>query len=340
MEFCTTNNFLEEKFMAITIMKGLCVLGLALCVVMMAWKHKQMASTAEGKEQIAHGLKPKNFISTALVGLVANFFDTLGIGSFAPSSSAFKFTNSVDDLLVPGTLNVGDTVPVCIEAILFFEAFNIDPLTCALMCITATVGAFLGASIVSKWDRTKVRWGFGIGLFILACIMLSKLKGWGPFAASNVQYTQEQIGLTLPNGLMIHQVGNDIAAIGLRGPRLIIACVINFLLGAAMCLGVGLYAPCMALCVLVGLHTGMAFPIMMGSCAFLMAFGNGPKFIMEGKYDIVACWNQAIFGAIGVFLAYYVVKSMDLKTLTLLVVIVCFITSFLYIKDAVAGSKK
>ena len=180
--------------MAITIMKGLCVLGLVLCVVMMAWKHKQMAATPEGKEQIAHGLQPKNFISTALVGLIANFFDTLGIGSFAPSSSAFKFTNSVDDLLVPGTLNVGDTVPVCVEAILFFEAFNIDPMTCALMCIAATVGAFLGASIVSKWDRTKVRWGFGIGLFVLAIIMLCKLKKWGPFAALNVEYAESQIG--------------------------------------------------------------------------------------------------------------------------------------------------
>ena len=160
---------------AITIMKGLCIVGLVLCVAMMFWKQTQLVKTSEGKEQIAHGLKPKNFISTALIGLIANFFDTLGIGSFAPSSSAFKFTKSVDDLLVPGTLNVGDTVPVCVEAILFFEAFNIDPLTCALMCITATVGAFLGASIVSKWDRTKVRWGFGIGLFI--CLIAMKTAG-------------------------------------------------------------------------------------------------------------------------------------------------------------------
>ena len=111
---------------AISIMKGLSIVGVVLCVAMMAWKHKQMAGTQEGKEQIAHGLKPKNFISTALVGLIANFFDTLGIGSFAPSSSAFKLTKSVDDLLVPGTLNVGDTVPVCVEAFLFFDAFNID----------------------------------------------------------------------------------------------------------------------------------------------------------------------------------------------------------------------
>ena len=293
---------------AILIMKGLSVIGIILCVVLMIWKQGQLAKTPEGKANIEWGKQPKNLIATAIVGVVANFFDTLGIGSFAPSSSAFKLTKSVDDLLVPGTLNVGDTVPVCIEAFLFFDAFNIDPMTCVLMCVAATVGAFLGASIVSKWDRTKVRWGFGIGLVVLAIIMLCRWGGWGPFALSNVEYTEAQIG-TVVDGRIIADVNGDIAAVGLVGGKLIIACVINFLLGAAMCLGVGLYAPCMALCVLIGLHTGMAFPIMMGSCAYLMAFGNGPKFIMEGRYDVIACWTQAIGGAIGVFLAYYVVKS-------------------------------
>ena len=323
---------------ALLILKALTVIGIVLCVVMMIWKQMQLSKTEEGKANIAWGLKPKNFIATAIVGFVANFFDTLGIGSFAPSSSAFKFTKSVDDLLVPGTLNVGDTVPVCVEAFIFFDAFNVDPMTCLLMCITATVGAFLGASVVSKWDRTKVRWGFGIGLIVLSLIMFSKWAGIGPFALSNVEYAESQIG-TVVNGLKIERVGDDIAAVGLTGGKLIVACIINFLLGAAMCLGVGLYAPCMALCFLIGLHTGMAFPIMMGSCAYLMAFGNGPKFIMEGRYDVVACWNQAIFGAIGVYVAATVVKSMDLKTLTIVVVIVCFITGLLYLRDAMKGSK-
>ena len=323
---------------AIFILKALSVLGIVVCVVMMIWKQNQLSKTPEGKANIAWGLQPKNLIATSIVGFVANFFDTLGIGSFAPSSSAFKLTKSVDDLLVPGTLNVGDTVPVCVEAFIFFDAFNIDPLTCVLMCATATVGAFLGAAIVSKWDRTKVRWGFGIGLIVLSIIMFCRWGGYGPFALKNVEYDASQIGQVI-NGRVINQVGEDVAAVGLRGGKLVLACVINFLLGAAMCLGVGLYAPCMALCYLIGLHTGMAFPIMMGSCAFLMAFGNGPKFIMEGRYDVVACWTQAILGAIGVYVAATFVKSLPLHTLTLLVVIVCFITGLLYIKDAATGAK-
>lgn len=323
----------------VTVLKVLAAIGIVLNLVMMLIKGKQLAATPEGKANIKEGMKPKNLIATAIVGFVANFFDTLGIGSFAPSASAFKLTKSVDDLLVPGTLNVGDTVPVCLEAFLFFDAFNVDPMTCFLMCLVATVGAFLGASIVSKWDRTKVRWGFGIGLFVLAFIMLCKQMQWGPFAGAAEITDTALIGQTV-NGIKYADVNGVIAGVGLTGGRLIIALIVNFFLGALMCLGVGLYAPCMALCVLIGLHTGMAFPIMMGSCAYLMAFGNGPKFIMEGKYDIPACWTQAILGAAGVFVAYYIVKSLPLATLTILVIIVCFITSILYIKDAVAGSKK
>ena len=324
---------------ALTIMKVLTIVGIVLNLIMMAWKGAQLAKTPEGKKNIEEGKKTKNIVATSIIGFVANFFDTLGIGSFAPSSSAFKFTKSVDDLLVPGTLNVGDTVPVCLEAFLFFTAFNIDPMTCVILCAAATVGAFLGASIVSKWDRQMVRWGMGVGLFILALIMLLRQAKIGPFGQANIQYTADQVG-TIVNGLKIAQVGEDIAANGLVGGKLIFATIVNFFLGALMCLGVGLYAPCMALCVVIGLHTGMAFPIMMGSCAYLMAFGNGPKFILEGRYDIVACWTQAIAGGIGVFVAYYIVKSLPLTTLTWIVIAVCFLTSILYFKDAVSGMNK
>ena len=320
--------------MLLNVMKGLALLGVVLNAILLFGDVFKKLKTPEGQETFNQ--QKKFIVVHSLVGFFANFFDTLGIGSYAPSSSAYKITKSVDDINVPGTLNVGDTIPVCLEAFLFFTAFNIDPFTCFSMCLVATVGAYFGASIVSKWDRTKVRWGFGIGLFVLAVVMLARQMHLGPFSAGNIEYDASQIGTTLSNGLMIEKVGEDIAAIGLRGPRLIIALVVNCFLGAMMCLGVGLYAPCMALCVLVGLHTGMAFPLMMGSCAYLMAFGNGPKFIKESRYDISATITNAIFGAIGVFVAYFIVKSMDLKTLTWVVICVCFLTSILYLKDAMS----
>ena len=305
--------------MGMIILKAISLAGVILCVVLMLRKQKQMAASTEKdpvtgltfKETWAKGMETKNLVATSIIGVVANFFDTLGIGSFAPSTTMFKLTKSVDDINIPGTLNVGDTVPVCIEAFLFFDFVpDMDLLTLVSMIIASIVGAYTMAGVVSKFNRKKVRYALFIGMFILATVMLCKVLGVGPFG---------EIG----------------TATGLRGAKLIIAIVANFCLGGLMSIGVGLYAPCMALCVLLGLDTGCAFPAMMGSCAYLMAFGNGPKFIQEGRYDPVACWTQAIGGAIGVFAAFFIVKSMSLRTLTIMVVCVCYITSFLFLHDAI-----
>ena len=304
--------------MGMIILKAISLAGVVLCVVLMLRKQKELAANTDRdpvtgltfSETWAKGMEKKNLISTIIIGIVANFFDTLGIGSFAPSTTAFKLTKSVDDVNIPGTLNVGDTVPVCIEAFLFFGFVDMDILTLTSMIIASIAGAYLAAGVVSKFNRKKVRYTLFVGMFILATVMLCKVLGVGPFG---------EIG----------------TAMGLRGVKLVIAVVCNFVLGGLMSIGVGLYAPCMALCVLLGLDTGCAFPAMMGSCAFLMAYGNGPKFIQEGRYDPVACWTQAIGGAVGVFLAYFIVKSMSLRTLTVMVVCVCYITSFLFLRDAI-----
>lgn len=304
--------------MAMYILKGLAILGIIVNVILMAKKTKELRANPEtdpeiglnGEEQWKRGLQPKNLAATCIIGFLANFFDTLGIGSFAPSSAGFKLTKSVDDILVPGTLNVGDTVPVCVEAFLFFGFVEMDPLTLILMIVVAILGSFLMADIVSKFDRKKVRYALFVGLFILASVVLMKNLGVGPF-------------------------GTQGTALGLRGVKLVVAVVANFIFGALMSIGVGLYAPCMAMVLALGMDAGCAFPAMMGSCAFLMAFGNGPKFIQKGRFDMVACWTQAIFGAIGVFVAYVFVGSMDINTLTKIIVAVVYLTSFLYLHDAI-----
>lgn len=302
--------------MGLLIMKAICVVGIILNVAMMLKKNAEMKANPEiiepfgmtGAEMWEE--QKKHRVATAIVGFLANFFDTLGIGSFAPSSSAFKMTKSVDDALVPGTLNVGDTVPVCVEAFFFFGLIEMDILTLVTMIVASVVGAYTSAGIVSKFDRKKVRIAMFIGLFLLATVMLMRTMGVGPFGV----------------------VGE---AVGLRGVKLVIAIVVNFVLGALMSIGVGLYAPCMALCAILGLNVGCAFPAMMGSCAFLMAFGNGPKFIQEGRYDMYASLMQALFGAIGVMVAYFIVKSLPLSVLLKLVIAVCYLTSLLYLKDAI-----
>lgn len=144
-------------------------------------------------------------IATCIIGFFANFLDTLGIGSFAPSSAGFKLTKSVDDILVPGTLNVGDTVPVCVEAFLFFGFVEMDILTLVLMIVVSILGSFVMADIVSKFDRKKVRYALFVGLFLLASVVLMKNLGVGPF-------------------------GTQGEALGLRGIKLVVAVVGNFIL--------------------------------------------------------------------------------------------------------------
>lgn len=302
--------------MAMWILKGLSLAGIVLTFILLVLKTKQIKNSTEkdpvtgmtGEELWAFG--KKHWIVTAIIGFVANFLDTLGIGSFAPSSASFKMTKSVDDALVPGTLNVGDTIPVCVEAFLFFGLVEMDILTLVLMLAASVVGSIVMAGIVTKFDRKKVRYALFVGLFLLASVVLMRNLGVGPF-------------------------GTQGEALGLSGIKLVIAVVGNFIFGALMSIGVGLYAPCMAMVLALGMNADCAFPAMMGSCAFLMAFGNGPKFIKEAKIDIVATWTQAIGGTIGVFVAYYLVKSMPIDTLTKVIVVVVYFTAFLYLRDAI-----
>lgn len=254
---------------------------------------------------------PMKTIPVLLIGLLANFFDTLGIGSFATSTTAFKFTKSCEDDLIPGTMNVSYAVPIAVEAFVFIQRVEIDPLTLALMIVASIVGAVVGASVISKWDINKVRVALGFAMIALGIIMICKLIGFGPFGI----------------------VGT---ANILRGPKLVIGVVANFVLGALMMVGVGLYAPCMALCLLLGLSADMAFPIMMGSCAFLMPPGSIP-FIRAGKYHRRAALPLIISGVIGVLIACFVITSLPLTVLTWVVVIVMFICSGIFFHDAKKG---
>lgn len=154
-----------------------------------------------------------------------------------------------------------------------------------------------------------VRIALGIGLLILAIVLASKNAGIGPF------------------GL----VGE---ATGLTGIKLVIGVVINFFLGALMMIGVGLYAPCIALVSALGMNVGTAFPIMMGSCAFLMNAACF-KFIKEDKYDRRAALYLAIFGCIGVLGAYLLTKyAFSMYVLTYLVCVVMVFTAIMFFKDA------
>lgn len=86
-----------------------------------------MPSPEEGQERWEK--EKKHLAFNSVVEFFANFLDVLGIGSYATSTGAYKIKGSVDDMYIPGTLNVGDTIPVLLEAFLFFGFVEIDKLT-------------------------------------------------------------------------------------------------------------------------------------------------------------------------------------------------------------------
>ena len=271
----------------------LSVLGLLTLYFAIIFIKDYMVASKEGK------LEKPSFFAMGLVGFATNFFDTLGIGSFAPTTALLKQFKLTKDRTLPGTLNVSCTIPVVLEAFIFITVIKVDPITLVALLFAATIGAILGAGFVAKLDVKKIQLAMAIALLVVAFVMiLQQLK--------------------------MFPAGGD--AIGLTGGKLIFAIIGNFILGALMTLGIGLYAPCMALIYSLGLSPAIAFPIMMGSCAFLMPAAS-VKFVKEGAYDRKASMAITIFGVIGVIIAAKIVKSLPLDILKWVVVVVIIYTA-------------
>jgi uncharacterized membrane protein YfcA len=246
-----------------------------------------------------------------LIGFVTNFFDTLGIGSFAPTTSIFKLRRMMPDEQIPGTLNVGHTLPTFAEALIFIAAVEVETTTLVSMIAASVLGAWLGAGVVSGLPRRTIQAGMGFALFVAAVL----------FALKNLNL--------VPGG------GE---AFALEGWRFWAGVGGNFVLGVLMTLGIGLYGPCMILVSLLGMHPIAAFPIMMGSCAFLMPVAS-VRFIQKRSYDRRAALGLGLGGVPGVLIAAYIVKSLSLVALRWGVVVVVLYTAGAMLRSAIRSSR-
>lgn len=259
---------------------------LALGFVVRWWRTERVRRAPEGPR------RPNPIDIT--IGAVANFFDTLGVGAFATTTSAFKLLRRIPDEQIPGTLNVGHALPTVAQALIFIAVVEVEPITLVSMIAAAVAGAWLSAAFVARAPRRAIQVAMGLALLIAAGLFLAAVLGLTP-------------------------AGGD--AKGLSGGRLAFAVGANFVLGALMMLGIGLYAPCMILVSLLGMSPLVAFPIMMGSCAFLMPVG-GARFVISGRYNLPAALGLAIGGIPAVLVAAYIVRSLPLDWLRILVVLV------------------
>ena len=240
------------------------------------------------------------------IGFITNFFDTLGIGSFAPTTAVYKFFKMVPDRLIPGTLNVGHTLPTIVQAFIYTLAIDVDIVTLILMIGAAVAGAWLGAGIVASWPKRNIQIGMGFALLVAAALFAWRNLGGG---------------------------GTETGTIALQGAKLALGLAGNFALGALMTLGIGLYAPCMILVGLLGMNASAAFPIMMGSCAFLMPVAS-VKFVQKRAYSLRAALGLAIGGIPGVLLAAYVFTSLPIYWVRWLVVGVVLIATTMMLRSA------
>ena len=287
-------------------------LGIFTAIFALLWTVAIFANRRDDRlPEGAPTARPPGPLDTA-IGFVTNFFDTLGIGSFATTSAVFKVWGLVRDEQIPGTLNVGHTLPSILQAFIYIAVVQVDVVTLILMIAAASAGAWLGAGVVSGLPRRKIQIGMGSALLAAAVIMaMTALK-------------------VLPAG------GNLLA---LSGTKLVLAIAVNAVLGALMTIGIGLYAPCMILVALLGMDPLAAFPIMMGSCAFLMPVGSA-RFIRARKYNLKSAIGLTLGGIPGVALAASLVTKLKLDAVRWLVVVVVIYTATMMLRSAARERKR
>lgn len=235
------------------------------------------------------------------IGTLANFFDTLGIGSFATTTAALRLGRFVDDENIPGTLNVGHALPTMLEAVIFIIALGglIDIPTITSMVLAGGIGAWFGAGIVSKWPRRTIQRAMAIALIVTAGFMTMRML----------------MSLSLSEG-----------TIGLSGMALVIGVAASLVIGSLTGLGIGNYAPTMAVTYMLGMNQKAVFPIMATAAALILPTA-AIRFYRSGRFDRRAAMAFAIGGIPGVLVAVYIVKELPLDVVRWVVVGVLLYTS-------------
>ena len=245
------------------------------------------------------------------LGAVTNFFDTLGIGSFAPTTAYMKIRKMAPDSYFPAILNAGHALPTVTQALIFITLVQVSPALLISCIVASCAGAFIGAPIVQRSPVRLVQGVVGIALLIAATL----------YALSNLQ---------------LMPIGGD--ALSLEGTYFAIAVAAHFVMGVLMMFGIGLYAPSLIVLSLLGLNPAAAFPIMMGSCAFLMPISS-LNFLKSDRIDLRIVLGMALGGIPAVLVAALVVKSLDLVTLRWLVVVVVIYAAALLLRSALFAKK-
>lgn len=282
----------------IVLLAALAALGIAFTVVLLG------RASARGE------LRPR--LEAIGLGAVTNFFDTLGIGSFATTTAWIKFRRLVPDSFIPATLNAGHALPTVVQAgvFLWILGVRVDPTLLASCIVSAVAGAVVGARFVVRAPVRLIQGVVGVALLIAACL-----------------YTMSNLDL--------FPVGGEATA--LPTAKMAIAITVHFALGALMAFGIGLYAPSLILLSLLGLDPRLAFPVMAGACAFLMPT-TGFSFVKTDRIDLRTVIGITLGGIPATLVAALIVKELPIVWLRWGVVVVVLYAAILLLRSAARGS--
>ena len=282
--------------MTITVLLiALAALGIAFTIVLLGTAAKR-GETRPNVEAIG-------------LGAVTNFFDTLGIGSFATTTAWIKFRHMVPDSFIPATLNAGHALPTVVQSAIYLVILGVrvDPVLLASCIAAAVLGSLIGVPMVVRASVQLVQGIVGVALLIAAAL----------YAMSN---------------LNLFPVGGSATALPML--EMSVAVAVHFLLGALMAFGIGLYAPSLILLSLLGLDPRLAFPIMASACAFLMP-ATGFSFVKSSRIDLRIVIGIAIGGIPATIVAALLVKEMPIVWLRWGVVVVVLYAAFLLLRSAI-----
>jgi uncharacterized membrane protein YfcA len=253
------------------------------------------------------------------LGAVVCFFDTLGIGSFAPTTAWLKFRKLTPDRLIPPTILVGLTVAAVLESIIFLIKLGVkvDPVLLVGCIVACTTGGLIGAPLVHKTRVWIVQMIVAVGLTLAAIAY-----GLDALAAAN-----------------IHLIPGSGTATSLPLALTVIAIIANFGFGVLLNYGVGNYAPTLVALSLMGMDPHLCFPIMAGAAA-LMGATSSIRHVNTGNLDLRVVVGLTIGGIPAVFAAAYLVINLPIEYLRFGVIVVVLYAAIIMLRAAILGRRE
>ncbi|VTS23017.1 sulfite exporter TauE/SafE family protein [Streptococcus pseudoporcinus] len=252
----------------------------------------------------------KRFLTGFWIGLVTDALDTLGIGSFATTTTFFKATKLIkDDSKLPGTMTAAHVIPVLFQSLCFIFVVKVEVITLVSMAAAAFLGAFWGSRMTKNWHTPTVQFILGVLLIIAAAIMVFRL-------VSN------------PGDNIVHSMH------GLHGIWLVLGICFNFIIGILMTMGLGNYAPELIFFSLMGLSPAVAMPVMMLDAAMIMT-ASSHQFIKDDRVSWEGFAGIVSGGIIGVLLAVLFLTHLHLDALKKVVLLIVIATGIMLIRSSI-----